>query len=119
MREERRQFPRYNAPEFITAIAWFPSDKKQKLQLKDISIDGFCFETEAEFLDETFFNLSLQINEKSENRIELTMAAKVVWYTRAEGSATYTVGVQFLSLEDDDRRRLQKILNTLTPKQSL
>jgi len=116
MHEERRRFQRYNAPESITAIAWFPSAKKQTLQLKDISIDGLCFETENEFLDETFFNLSLQIDEDGENRIEITTAAKIVWYTRDKGSATHTVCIQFLSLEEDDRRRLQKILSGLTPK---
>lgn len=116
MREERRRFPRHNAPESITAIAWFPSDKKQKLRLKDINIDGLCFETETESIDEIFFNLSLQISESSENRIEMTTAAKILWYVRDEQRSTYTVSVQFLSLEEDDRRRLQKILSGLAPK---
>lgn len=116
IREERRRYPRYYAPESFTAVGEFPPRREYRLKVKDIGINGLCFVTELNLSREAIFKLSFEVTDKAGEVARISTPANILWYTYEADDSSYTAGAQFLGLKDADREVLQAFLETLRPK---
>lgn len=117
MRPDRRRFTRYIPPSSLVATAVFPHKPEQRLQLRNISIDGFSFTTSADILHESFFTVALEITDASGVR-RIETPAKILWAAFDKGSSIYSAGAQFLKLNERDSALLEETLAALEPERS-
>ncbi len=114
--EEKRRFPRYDAPESLAAVARFSSNREQRLRMKKISIDGFSFVTKMDIAGETFFTLSLEMTGSNNRLTRINTAAKIIWCTYDKEASLYTAGAQFLGLKEAEKELFERMLASLKPE---
>ncbi len=114
--EERRRCPRYFAPAQFTAMGAFPPQRKYRLEIRDIGIDGFGFVTRADISRENVFSLVFDVTGKDGRIGRINALATIIWYVYDKETFRYTAGSQFLGFKESDRELLQSFLMTLNVK---
>jgi len=116
VREEKRRFPRYYAPESFTAIGVFPPKREYTLKVRDIGIGSIGFDTELDLSREAIFSLAFEVTNKEGETVRVHTLASILWFVSEKEPPVYTAGAQFLGLTKADRELLQDFLDTLEQK---
>lgn len=119
---ERRRFPRLSKNIFIRCRSKSHSSNEFKAIAENISGGGLMFETDRYIPTQT--ELGLEIYQPmicSESVIlSISVLAKVIWTREKgvkyfeEGENTHRVGVEFLEIREDDRRKIAKYVEEKT-----
>jgi len=115
--EERRSTLRYRPPESLVATAAFPTKRDLRLRLTNMSIGGFCFETETDISGESYFDISLRAIESGETLLRMDASVRILWHIRDEATSLHTAGAQFVDLSESGRESLERFLGSLTLKE--
>ena len=115
--QNRREFPRYDAPESFLAIGVFPPQREHRLKVKDIGINSIRFDTELDLSREAIFSLVFEVRNNEGESVRMHTLASILWFVSEDEPSLYTAGAQFLGLTKSDREILQDYLDTLKPKE--
>lgn len=116
--KERRSSSRYFAPVSLTAIASFPTKAGERIEVKDIGLDGFCFVTQTDISGESAFNLSLSFAGSGERLLKIDVSAEIIWHIHDEATLLHTAGTQFVELSEADEGSLREFLDSLKAKEA-
>lgn len=115
MGEERRANPRVRTyrPVRLTQQA---DGRVVETLAKDLSLGG------VRFLSTTLFPVSTELNLElilSNGESPMNLQAKTAWFNTIPQSEQFHVGVMFLSISEQDKRRLSAYIDRLSQKPSL
>ena len=111
--QERRLFPRHQAPSALIAVASFPTRGKESVYVKNISLGGLCFVTETDVSGESLFRLSLSFAEETGPSLNISVSAKVAWHIHDEATSLHTAGAMFVEMTEADEQELKDFIGSL------
>jgi hypothetical protein len=115
--EERRSTRRSPVTESLIATAAFPTKPDLRLQVTNLSIGGFCFETETDISGESRFDISLKAVEGGETLLRLESQVRVIWHISDEATSLHVGGAEFVDLPESGRESLARFLDLMKPKE--
>ena len=105
---EKRKFPRLNSSLLLHYRVCDRADLPQDISLtKDVSEGGLCFSSPEDFAPETILELEIRLPTRD---TPLKALGKVVWSRQIEPSK-YDLGISFVKIEEEDRKRLFSYLS--------
>jgi len=118
IQQEKRSLRRYAAPTSLEATAKFPTKGEERIHIKDMGLDGFCFTVEIDISGESLFDLSLSSGEGSGPSLDIKTSAKIIWHIHEEATSLHTVGAGFVEPAAADSDLLRRYIAFLASRQS-
>ncbi len=111
--QERRLFPRYQAPTALVAVASFPTRGEESVHIQNISLGGLCFATETDISGESLFRLSLSFAGETGPSLNVSVSAKVAWHIHDAATSLHTAGAKFVEMTEADEQALRGFVDSL------
>lgn len=115
---ERRRYPRLQDNVFVFCILGSNSCEEFKAFTKDMSAGGLMFEAERDIPKAS--RLELEIYQPTGRRndmfFSISVLVRVIWTNKIdkdnfeEGENRFRIGVKFLEIEREDRKRISKYI---------
>ena len=105
---ERRKFPRINVS-FPIECRTLPSRNYFYTVSKDLSVGGTRILSNDFLPKDNELKLNINLIDKV-----LNIKARVSWCTKERTAQRYTTGLQFLELDEPDKKALAKFLSAIT-----
>jgi len=115
--EERRSTRRSPLAKALIATAAFPTKPDLRLRITNLSIGGFCFETETDISGESRFDILLKAVEGGETLLRLESPVRVIWHISDEATSLHAGGAEFVDLPESGRESLEGFLALMKPKE--